>query len=75
MRIYYLRKETEKYDFPTIGRVTFSAGIYCFSGEDDMKALIDKADTALYFSKKNGRNKITAYSPEMAEIDKTDIVD
>jgi len=71
----YLRKETEKLAFPTIGRVTFSAGIYCFSGKEDLKVLIDKADTALYVSKKNGRNRITVYSPEMAEIDKTDIFD
>lgn len=69
----YMRKETEKYDFPKIGRVTFSAGLCCFYGEDEMRILINKADTALYVAKKEGRNRVSVYNPDMSELEKTDI--
>ncbi|MFA5341590.1 MAG: diguanylate cyclase [Clostridia bacterium] len=64
----YLRQETEKYDFPKMGKVTFSAGICDYCGEEEMKILISKADTALYVSKKDGRNRVTIYNPDMADL-------
>ena len=40
-------------------RVTCSAGIASYMSGDDDKSLLKRADTALYQSKKEGRNKIT----------------
>jgi diguanylate cyclase (GGDEF)-like protein len=44
-------------------KITISIGIACFphDAKDEME-LIDKADLALYYAKRKGRNKVIAYS-------------
>jgi diguanylate cyclase len=41
-----------------IGQVTFSAGISSLSGDGDARAMLRRADTALYRAKQSGRNQI-----------------
>lgn len=54
-----IRKSIEKYNFH-VGdakiTVTASLGVSCFEKGDDSESLFEKADTALYQSKQNGRN-------------------
>ncbi len=45
---------------------SFGFSIYPFAGEDE-NALLESADTALYRSKRRGRNQITVYSEEIAD--------
>lgn len=42
----------------TLGKVTLSAGIALLKAGDDIDALIDRADKALYKAKETGRNKV-----------------
>ena len=42
-------------------RTTMSFGVACFSGEQEAKNLIKKADEKLYLAKNNGRNKVEGY--------------
>lgn len=42
-------------------QVTISAGVAEFDGQPDYQHTIKKADQALYFSKENGRNRVTAW--------------
>lgn len=44
---------------------TISVGVAEYSNESNKGELIEKADKALYYSKKNGKNKVTAYSSEI----------
>ena len=44
---------------------TMSAGVAEYSNEKTKNELVEKADKALYYSKKNGKNKVTIYSPEL----------
>ncbi|MDW5415872.1 MULTISPECIES: GGDEF domain-containing protein [unclassified Iodobacter] len=37
----------------------------CHSGAAEPQKVIEEADMALYFSKQNGRNRVTVYSPEI----------
>lgn len=53
-----LRKAIENYIFPVVGRKTVSIGVASLSEEEDVKALIGKADDALYRAKFNGRNRV-----------------
>ena len=54
-------------DHPGV-RVTMSFGIARIGPHvADEAALIDLADQALYHSKKNGRNRVTAWAPQPAE--------
>ena len=49
-------------------QVTCSFGISVFpsaSNDGNIKKLINEADTALYFSKESGRNKVTLYGEEL----------
>lgn len=62
-----IRRAVEERKF-NIGGITFSTtlslGIAEYSDERNRSELIEKADKALYASKKNGKNRVTLYSPE-----------
>ena len=58
-----LRRETEKFDFPHVGRITASFGVTQYIGGDTENSLINRADEALYTAKKNGRNRIEVLAP------------
>ncbi len=64
-----LRDAVEKYPFPgretqPLGSVTLSLGLATFPQDgQDTTQLIDHADKALYVSKHNGRNAVTAWEP------------
>lgn len=52
--------------------VTISLGVTSFSKmpEDSIEQFIKDADRALYYSKKNGRNRVTVYHPERSLLKK-----
>ena len=66
-----IRKAIEAYDFRINGvhvPITVSVGAACYPDNASSKAeLIKKSDTALYYSKENGRNRSTLYNPIMVE--------
>ncbi len=59
-----IRKAVEKNrlkrkdDGESIGKITLSAGIACFEPQDTVEMVIERADTALYEAKDNGRNQV-----------------
>jgi diguanylate cyclase (GGDEF)-like protein len=55
-----LKNSIEQEDFDIHGTLTASIGIATKQDEDTEKTLFKRADTALYISKENGRNRITA---------------
>ncbi|MCK5220731.1 MAG: GGDEF domain-containing protein, partial [Candidatus Aminicenantes bacterium] len=66
-----LRERIEKSKFPGMekqpkGKVTISMGIASFPEDAQTREeVIDKADKALYYSKENGRNKVTLYKEDI----------
>ena len=66
-----IRKAIEGYDFRINGvhiPITVSLGAACYPEHATIKSeLIKKSDTALYYSKENGRNRSTLYNPIMVE--------
>ena len=55
-----------------IGGVTVSAGVAVWQQEDDASSLIERADRALYASKRAGRNRVTVdwlQSGETSEVE------
>ncbi|WP_059171527.1 GGDEF domain-containing protein [Bacillus sp. FJAT-27445] len=53
-----LRSRIELHDFALAGKVTSSFGIASFQPGDTIATLLDRADKALYTSKKEGKNKV-----------------
>lgn len=53
-----IRSSIEVFSFPTAGEVTISVGISLLESEDDVNALIKRADKALYKAKEMGRNRV-----------------
>ena len=66
-----IRKNIETYDFyveDKIVPITVSLGISTYPIHAEEKAdIIEAADNALYYSKETGRNKYSAYTPEIGE--------
>ena len=55
------RKGIEEFIFPQVGQITVSIGFTSLSGMEVVSACIAKADSALYYSKNNGRNQVHCY--------------
>ncbi len=55
------RKNVETYEFPKQDKVTVSIGYTDFNTDLNLEQIIDQADSALYYSKKHGRNAIHRY--------------
>jgi len=63
-----LRASIEEHDFPIVGHVTASMGVYCCNGQmDTLEQIISYADAALYAAKEQGRNRVVMYQPFMRE--------
>jgi len=54
-----IRNSISNHEFPTVGKVTISAGVASFRGGTDSEdSLVKRADKALYVSKQMGRNRV-----------------
>lgn len=60
------RKKIEQYNFPQVGHVTVSTGFTEITGFDTSSQVIDRADSALYYAKNNGRNRVESYDQLLA---------
>jgi diguanylate cyclase (GGDEF)-like protein len=60
------REVIEKYQFPQVGQVTVSCGYTRIESDDLSSNIIDRADTALYHAKSNGRNQVCQYEKLVA---------
>ena len=56
-----VRSSIEAYTFPQIGRVTVSLGYTRIQPQDVPETCIERADAALYYAKRNGRNNTREY--------------
>jgi diguanylate cyclase (GGDEF)-like protein len=56
-----LRQEAESFDYPNIESISISIGYTSMEKELGISSIMDMADSALYFSKDNGRNQVNSY--------------
>ncbi|MDD5717043.1 MAG: diguanylate cyclase [Sulfuricurvum sp.] len=56
-----LRSAIEMLDIPEAGVITASLGVSLYKIGDTEESLIQRADTALYRAKENGRNRVESY--------------
>jgi len=62
------RMAVASYEFPSVGRVTTSIGFTAIEGPlVPATTLIDRADNAVYYAKRNGRNRVCEYETLVAE--------
>ncbi|MGB5823009.1 MAG: diguanylate cyclase [Proteocatella sp.] len=54
-----LRKAIECYSFTEVGHITASFGVSEFYDETSIEQVVERADKALYKSKRNGRNRVS----------------
>lgn len=54
-----IRKNVEDYSDDEVGKVTISLGVATLQANETIDELITRADSALYQSKRNGRNQVT----------------
>ena len=55
------RADVEKQVFSRVGHVTISIGFSCLLPHDTPADVIDRADEALYYTKRQGRNQLACY--------------
>lgn len=58
-----LREIIETFPFSEIGHITCSFGVTEFTAGDDEETLLERVDQALYQSKEEGRNRVSAIAP------------
>ena len=51
----------ESHEFPQVGQVTCSIGFTAVSRQDVPTDVVGRADEALYYVKKHGRNQVCSY--------------
>lgn len=56
-----IRQSVEKYPFEGLERITISLGVAQYRAGTSAEELLKQADTAMYDSKEQGRNKVTSY--------------
>jgi diguanylate cyclase (GGDEF)-like protein len=62
------RSAVEGYEFPRVGRVTASVGFAALdSALTPATTFVDRADSAVYFAKRNGRNRVCEYEALLAD--------
>lgn len=61
-----LRAGVESFPFPQVGRVTISLGVSEIMPGDSGAGAFGRADQALYFSKRNGRNQVHSFEELVA---------
>jgi diguanylate cyclase (GGDEF)-like protein len=61
-----LRAAVEGYVFPQAGSVTISLGYTSIGAEDVPTTCVERADAALYYAKRNGRNNVRCYETLLA---------
>jgi diguanylate cyclase (GGDEF)-like protein len=62
-----LRKSVESQDIPQVGQVTISLGATEMVRNTFAGTLLDYADKALYYSKQNGRNRLTFFEDMVSQ--------
>lgn len=60
------RAAIEGFAFPQVGRVTISLGYTRIHRQDAPSTCVERADGALYYAKKNGRNRVCSYEDLIA---------
>jgi len=68
------RKSIEEINFPLNNKVTVSIGFCAFTNEIPLATIIERADKALYYSKNNGRNKVSQFEVLLAKKEIEDII-
>ena len=56
------RAKVEDYWFPRVGHVTISVGLVPIGAQALPTTVLDQADRALYYAKRNGRNQVCSYT-------------
>jgi diguanylate cyclase (GGDEF)-like protein len=67
-----LRVTVENFAFPQVGRVTISIGMTAIRRDDAGANAFGRADQALYYSKRNGRNQLHSFE-ELVEAGKVEV--
>ncbi|MDD2925925.1 GGDEF domain-containing protein [Rhodoferax sp.] len=62
-----LRSNTEEYPFPQVGRITVSIGYTELRRGDTPSGAFERADKAVYYAKKHGRNQVCGFEDLMAQ--------
>ncbi len=55
------RLKMEQYRFPQVGRITVSVGLSTIQGGDAPDVVCNRADQAVYYAKRHGRNRVCSY--------------
>jgi len=55
------RQKLEQYRFPQVGRITVSVGLSSILAGDAPDVVCNRADQAVYYAKRNGRNRACSY--------------